>query len=127
MQEFTPSWIISLGFGVMMILKILMRCKIGPCDSFYNVGVNRFIPTHTLYRELACCMTHYRRLVTIVRLWHRLVSMPEDRLVKLILCWDWEICPNNWCADVKEIFEELEVKIDLMKCVQLILTCFKIG
>ncbi len=33
--------------------------------------------------------------------------MPEDRLVKRVLCWDREICHNNWCADVKK-FEEPE-------------------
>ena len=45
-----------------------------------------------------------------MRLWNRLILMPEDRLVKRVLCWDWEICHNNWCADVKEILEELELE-----------------
>ncbi len=55
-------------------------------------------------------MPHYRRWVNIVRLWNRLILMLEDRLVKRILCWDWEICHNNWCADVKEIFEKKELE-----------------
>ncbi len=35
--------------------------------------------------------------------------MQEYRVVKEI-CWDWEICHNNWCTDVKENFEELQLE-----------------
>ncbi len=41
---------------------------------------------------------------------NRLVLLPKNRLVKRILYWDWEICYNSWCADVKEIFEDLELE-----------------
>ncbi len=47
-------------------------------------GVNRFVPTHALYGGLAWCMPRYRRWVNMLRLWNRLVSMPDDRLHKKI-------------------------------------------
>ncbi len=31
-------------------------------------------------------------------------------ILKRILCWDWEICHNNWWPDIKETFEELELE-----------------
>ncbi len=43
---------------------------------------------------------------------NRLVLMSENRLVKRMLRWGWEIWPNNWCAEIKriEFFEQPELE-----------------
>ena len=82
-------------------------------DKYFSKPHYIHTPKHVLYCELVWCMPRYIRWVNvhgIVRVWNRLILMPEDQLVKRILCWDWEICHNNWCADVKEILEELELE-----------------
>ncbi len=95
------------------IIGFLYETYIIQCKKYSLIilnKANRFTPTHSLYGELAWCISRYRRWVNIVHLWNRLILMPEDRLAKRVLCWDWEICHKNWCADVKEIFEEVELE-----------------
>jgi len=72
----------------------------------YFMGVNKFAPTHVLYGDLGWIMPKYRRWISIVRLWNRLVSMEDGRITKRIFLWDKELCYNNWSSDLYEILSE---------------------
>ena len=45
----------------------------------------------------------YRRWISILRLWNRLILKDDDRLTKWAFNADYEINQNNWCQDVKHV------------------------
>ena len=60
-----------------------------------------------------------RRLVSMTRLWNRLIDMPRDRLTRKVFDWDYSLCRNNWSFEVKNIFENcnlLHIYDDCSNC-----------
>ena len=48
-------------------------------------------------------------IIAILRLWNRLIGMPNDRVTKKIFNWDFENDRNGWCGDVKTILSLLDM------------------
>ena len=40
----------------------------------------------------------------MLRLYNRLISLPDHRITKKIFDWDISICNQNWASDILEIF-----------------------
>ena len=44
----------------------------------------------------------------MLKLWNRFLVMDDDRLTKQIFVKDKQLCKNNWSADIKRVFEEID-------------------
>jgi hypothetical protein len=45
----------------------------------------------------------------MLRLWNRLVSFEDSRIVKKIFLWDWQQSNINWCSEIKSIMETINM------------------
>ena len=50
-----------------------------------------------------------RQKFEMLRLWNRLISIDENRIVSKIFIWDEQLCNNNWSMEVKSICEEIDM------------------
>ncbi len=51
---------------------------------------------------------HNRRHLLMLRFWHRLVRMDDDRLTKHIFNYNYSQCNRNWCSGLKLIFQKFD-------------------
>jgi len=73
------------------------------------LGVHRFTPLAFLYGDMMWLKPRYRRWLSMLRFWNRLISMDDNRIAKHIFLWDYNICNNNWSYELKNIFNELHL------------------
>ena len=69
------------------------------------LGVHKYAPIEALTGELAFTPPAIRRKVEMVRLWNRLVKLPENRLPRIVFNHEYENL-TNWCRDLRSIFEQ---------------------
>ena len=69
----------------------------------YFLGVHRFTPILAMLGDTGWLPSVYRRWISMLRLWNRLILMDDDRLTKCAFNADYEINQNNWCQDVKHV------------------------
>ena len=43
------------------------------------------------------------------RYWNRLTQMEETRLTRIVFDYDWSRKKDNWCMEMKKIFEKLDM------------------
>ena len=67
------------------------------------LGVNRYAPKPGIEGEMAWVPPFIRRKLDMLRLWHRLVSMEEHRLPKIIFQ-EMRLQNEPWILEIKEIF-----------------------
>ena len=73
-----------------------------PCDLVQNktlryyMGVHRFAPTAALHGESGWMMVRHRHLLSMPRLWNRLIAMDSNRQTKRVFLLDLSISNNNW-------------------------------
>ncbi len=41
-------------------------------------------------------------------LWNRLIHMDDSRLTKKVFLYDYNLCKDNWCHEMKLIFGKVE-------------------
>ena len=75
----------------------------------YFLGVGRFAPTLALYGDTGWLPCKYRRWGNVLRYWNRLIKMDNSRLTKRVFEADYVLGTNNWCNDVREIMEQLNI------------------
>ena len=46
----------------------------------------------------------------MVRLWNRLLSMPDDRITKQVFVWEYELNSRNWAQDMLKLFTEIDLQ-----------------
>lgn len=78
----------------------------------FYLGVNRFASNHVISGDMGWESSHSRRKLCMIRLWNRLMLMPDARLTKQIFIWDYSVCRNTWSTEIKKVFEE----IDMLHC-----------
>ena len=69
------------------------------------LGVHKYAPIEALMGELAFTPPAIRRKIEMIRLWNRIIKMPDSRLPKLIFDLEFENS-KSWCHDIKSIFEQ---------------------
>lgn len=92
------------------------------------LGVHRFAPVAGLEGDMAWLSPQYRRWLSMLRLWNRLVKMDDDRITKKVFSHMYSITnaeSTNWCSsilyilnliDLKECYDSLlPVNIDICK------------
>ena len=75
----------------------------------YFFGVHRFATVIALYGDSGWLPSVYKRMITIIRFWNRLLNMPDHRLTKKVFIYDYEKCINNWSSDVKNVLTMLSL------------------
>ena len=75
----------------------------------YFLGVHRFTPILALVGDSGWLPSQYRRWLTILRLWNRLILMDGSRLTKRVFNFDFESEQTNWCKDVRDILDKLDL------------------
>ena len=55
----------------------------------YFLRVHKFTPILAINRETGWTLSIYRRLVIMIRLWNRLISMDDNRLTKCVFNFDF--------------------------------------
>lgn len=51
----------------------------------------------------------HRRWIAMLRFWNRILNVNHERLLKRIFEIDYFICNINWCAEIKNIMERLDL------------------
>ena len=68
------------------------------------------MPLPYLSGETGWLDTKLRRQLNMIRLWLRVINMPENRIPKKIFSWDKQNCrKNNWASEVKAILEKCDL------------------
>ena len=75
----------------------------------YFFGVHRFTPILAIVGKLGWLPSQYRRWLSILRFWNRLILMDGSRLTKQVFNFDYESGQNNWCREVGDIFDKLNL------------------
>ena len=70
--------------------------------------MHRFTSIPALYGDTGWQTIHDSQKIDIIRLWNRLVTMPDYRLPKKVFIADLSE-KTGWCSDVKTILDELEL------------------
>ena len=74
------------------------------------LGVHRFAPVAGLEGDMAWLSPQYRRWLSILRYWNRLLKMNDDRLPKKMFNYMLtQEESSNWCNNVSNILEVLEL------------------
>ena len=45
----------------------------------------------------------------MIRYWNRLIKLDEPRLEKFVFDWDYSVNNNNWCSDIENILESVNL------------------
>ena len=75
----------------------------------FYLGVHKFAPTLGMFGDLGWIPVKYSQFLCMLRFWNRLVTCPQDRLLYKIFQWDYDKCNKNWCRDIRNIFEQLDM------------------
>lgn len=70
------------------------------------LGVHRFTSNVVIHGDMGWTSPVTRRKLEMLRLWKRLLDMPNDRLCKRIFMWDWNLKKKNWSAEIRNILDE---------------------
>ena len=75
------------------------------------LGVHKFAPILVLEGDMGWLSPRYRRWMEMIRLWNRMLLLPDNRLTKIVFNYDYENSThgvNNWCSKLISIFTELD-------------------
>ena len=75
----------------------------------FFIGVHRFASNHAVNGDMGWLPCEIRQKLEMLRLWNRLISIDENRIVSKIFIWDKQLCNNNWSMEVKSICEEIDM------------------
>jgi hypothetical protein len=77
----------------------------------YFIGVHRFAPTLAFYGDAGWMPSQYRRWINAIRYWNGVVSFDKERITRKAFEFDYNMCRNNWCSELKEIFHNLDLDL----------------
>ena len=103
--------VMDYGSGVWGFTKNTHSESIQNKASRYFLGVHNFTPIPALQGEMGWFPTKFRKFISILRYWNRLIDMPNDRLTKHIFNVEYNNAydHNNWTNKVKSIFDLLQM------------------
>ena len=77
----------------------------------YFLGVHRFAPNHAIQGDMGWPLCATRRKLEMCRLWNRIVSLPINRLPRIIFDEEYNVTNpryENWVSEMYNIFLETE-------------------
>ena len=76
----------------------------------FLLGVHKFCPLPALSGDIGWLPCRYRRYISIIRYWNRLIQMNNERLTKKVFLHDYDQNSNNsWSNDVENIFDSVNL------------------
>jgi len=73
-----------------------------------SVDLSKYTPSVGVRGEFGWLKPRYERWRNMCRYWNRLLSISNSRILYKIFRYDYEICKNNWCSELKAIFAEID-------------------
>ncbi len=70
----------------------------------YFLGVHKTAPILALEGDMGWITKDVRRQTEKLCLWNRLINMDDSRLTKKLFLYDYYLCKENWCHEMKLIF-----------------------
>ena len=89
------------------------------------LGVGKFSALPSIEGDMGWAPVYIRQHASMLSLWFHLCSLPNERIVKKIFLWDYDLSvkgKDNWCKSVKtilsshnlvEIYQDINVSADL--------------
>ena len=80
------------------------------CDTIQHralrsfLGLHRFSSNLVIFGDTGWKPPYVRRRVDMIRLWHRLLKMNDNRLTKRVFLWEKERSGANWFSELKSVF-----------------------
>ena len=77
------------------------------------LGVHKFAPLLALEGDMGWMSCEHRQQLSILRLWNRILKLPDDRLTKKIFIGDYYLAQSghrNWCWNVFKIVEKTNLE-----------------
>ena len=72
-------------------------------------------PNVGVLSEIGWLMPHFRTRLTMVRLYHKLINMDNERLTKKVFIWDKALNDQNlvstWNSEMKDIFSDCNLDL----------------
>ncbi len=68
------------------------------------LGVHRYASNMAINGHVDWTTPHTRRKICMIKLWNRLVKMPDTRLTKRLLCWVLIAIGQKHCVEITNIF-----------------------
>ena len=72
------------------------------------LGVHIFAPIAAINGDVGWTASWVRRKTNIICFWNRLMCMNEDRLPKIVFCWDCTCRGNTWSSNIRSIFVDID-------------------
>ena len=72
------------------------------------LGIHKHAPNLAVAGDMGWTTGRVRRHIEMIRLWNRLIKMPETLLTHKIFLWDKSILRNNWSQNIKHLFTTLQ-------------------
>ena len=69
----------------------------------YYLGVHRFAPIASLQGDFGWLQ------IWMLNYWNRLIKMNDSQLTKYMYEYDYQLCKNNWCSELKDVFTQLDM------------------
>ena len=80
---------------------------IGKIDTVQNramksfLGVHKYTPTNAIYGEFGWQTSRDRRKLNILRFWNKLCRLDDDRILKQVFLWDYNLNISFCSASTK--------------------------
>ena len=91
----------------------LLKLHLRAIRSF--LGLPKNAPNTGVLSEIGWLLPHFRARLSMVRQYHRLINMDEDRLTKKIFMWDRHLNENHsistWYNELKSIFHDCNLDL----------------
>ena len=101
--------IVDYGSGVWGKAKVSHSDLIQNKAYRYFLGVHKFTAISAMQAEMGWLSPKYRKHINMLRLWNRLIKLPNDRLTKRVFTYIFDTETPSWCSDLKEILTELNL------------------
>ncbi len=75
----------------------------------YYLGVHKFAPNLAVSGDMGWDPCKVRWGIEMLRFWNRLVRMSDDRLVKRVFNWDYNIQLNNWSSEINMLLGNVQM------------------
>ena len=75
----------------------------------YFLGVHKFCPIPALNGDMGWSYCQDRRFICMLRFWNRLISLNDNRLLKFIFLWDYQLNKQNWSSEIRHICDSLDL------------------
>ncbi len=75
----------------------------------FYLGVHKYTPILGLLGDTGWLPSEYDRWLQMLRFWNHLINLNDDRIIKSVFLEDYNRCKGNWCSEIKQLFQKIEM------------------